>query len=168
MNKLFKHFRWKRSKTSENSQSTFVINRFRHMRGAFGWQIYYAFGDGQWYLFSNQMLQLLRTTNYIRQHGTLSSLNTLKICTLSVSGHFFLTSSPTIKTAFFKPDVIVKTMYRISPDRRIPVRIDISIYWFTPSYKDRIRKNQTNCTQSYFPMMNLSWIDFQHEHVKKI
>ena len=28
---------------------------------------------------------------------------------------------------------IIKTMYGISPDRRIPVRIDILIYWFTPS-----------------------------------
>ena len=25
------------------------------------WQIYYAIGDGQWYLFSNQMLQLVKT-----------------------------------------------------------------------------------------------------------
>ena len=31
------------------------------MYWAFGWQIYYAIGDGQWYLFSNRMLQLVRT-----------------------------------------------------------------------------------------------------------
>ena len=37
MYNLFKHFRWKRSKTSENSHGTLVINRFRHMCGAFGW-----------------------------------------------------------------------------------------------------------------------------------
>ena len=46
---------------SENSHGTLVINRFRHMYWAFGWQIYYAIGNGLWYLFSNRMLQLVRT-----------------------------------------------------------------------------------------------------------
>ena len=78
-----------------------------------------------------------KNTNYIRQHHTLSSLNTLKICSFSVRGYFlnFELRARQSKVLFSNPTLywnIVKTMYRISPDRRIPVCIDGSLVAWIP------------------------------------
>ena len=70
-------------------------------------------------------------------HRTLSLLNTLKICSLSVRGHFWILNfEPDDQKCYFSNPTlywrIIKTMYRISPDRCKPVCIAPWIYWFTP------------------------------------
>ena len=82
----------------------------RHMRGTFGWL-------GDKFIKSLVMdsdisippdVATRKNTNDIRQHRTLSSQNTLKICSLSVRGYFWILNfDSAIKSAIFKPDVIL-------------------------------------------------------------
>ena len=110
MSNLLKDFQCKRSK-NVREQSLHTCNHaidFIICVGLTWKQIYYAIGDGQWYLFSNWMLQLIRT------QITFISIVLFLCLILSKSVHFLLeaifwfwTSSPTIKCAIFKPDVIL-------------------------------------------------------------
>ena len=97
------------------------------------WQINYVIGDRQWYLFSQRMMQLVRT------QITFGSIILFLRRIISKFVRFLLNfelRARWSKVLFSNQTLymrIVKTMYRISPDRLIPVLIDISIYWFTPS-----------------------------------
>ena len=83
----------------------------------------------------NQMLQLFRT------QITFVSIVLFLRWILSKFDRYkpflnFARRARWLKVLFSNPTLywrIVKTMYGISHDRRIPVRIDISIYWFTPT-----------------------------------
>ena len=95
------------------------------------WQIYYVIGDGQWYLFSNRMLQFVRT------QITFSSIVLFPCWILSKFVRFLLeaifeywTSSQTIKSAIFKPDVILA--YRQNNVSYIACQY-LSIYWYIDS-----------------------------------
>ena len=138
MNNLLKDFRRKRSKTSEKSHGTLVINRFRHVWGFWltWWQIYYVTGDGQWYLFSNWMLQLV-----IRTQITFGSIILFLCWILSKFVHFLLKA---IWILNFKPDdqkcyFQTRRYIGVSSKQCIVYRLTdvyryVSIYWFTPSH----------------------------------
>ena len=101
----------KRSKTSENSRGTFVINRFRQMHGAFGW-----LGDkfNMSLVMDSDICFPTRCCNCL-EHKLHSAALYSFFAEYSKKNFRFLleaifefwTPSPTIKTAFFKPDVIL-------------------------------------------------------------
>ena len=140
MNNLFKHFMWKRSKTSENTHGTLVINRFHHMRGAFGW-----LGD-------KFIMSLVIDSDFCFPTGCCNSLEHKLHSAASYS--FFAEYSKNLFAFCYRPVLnfelrarqskvlflnhtlywcIVKTVYRIY--RLTDVYRYISIYWFSPNFK---------------------------------
>ena len=74
-------------------------------------------------------------TNYILQHRTLSSLNTLKMCSLSGRGHFIILNfEPDDQNCYFQTQRYIGVsskqciVYRLTDVYRY-----VLIYWFTPT-----------------------------------
>ena len=131
MNNFFKYFRWKRSKASENSHGNLYWSYAWDIWLTW-WQIYYVIGDGQWYLFSHRMLQLVRTPM------TFGSIVLFLRWILSKFVRFLLEAIFEFWELRARYQKCYQTrryisVYRISSARRIPVHFDISIYWFTPN-----------------------------------
>ena len=96
------------------------------------WQIYYVIGDGQWYLFSNRMLQLVRTQiTFGSIVHFLSWILSKSACFLLEAIFEFWTLSLTIKSVIFKPNVIL--VYRLNNVSYITWQLYTGMYRYIDS-----------------------------------